>query len=326
MRGKSEKREILAIDIEQEYVVIAEPIRDIVQAAVGIFLDAPEPGDVVLPAIVIACAEEAHAERTVLEQEPAEVGCDGLDADANAVEVVALGDIPEVLVDEQALDAGEAFGARLALVRIDLDDTELFDAEPGQVEDRQEADFVVGRLEYGLALVQHELGDQVLGEHELLGIAEHVDLAAIGRRGDGYRRRNAAALEGRIRNGGQREEPVFAESGPVTLEHVVAVVRIPPAFRVTERRHDTPAIRNRREVCERSPDGGLQSRLIAAVLVRRRPARPPAQAFLAESTVWALVVARVLGNSGCRREQAGGDGRGGYEFTCRRKHSARRYR
>ena len=105
--------------------------------------------------IVVARAEQAHAERAVLEQEAAKVGGDRLDADAQAVEVVALGDIAQVLVDEQALDADESLRyARQPRGRVGFQDAGLLDATLRQVEDRQEAEFPVGRSKHGVALVR----------------------------------------------------------------------------------------------------------------------------------------------------------------------------
>ena len=78
---------------------------EIVQAAVRVLLEAAEAREVVLPAVVVARAEQAHAELVVLEQEAAEVRRERLDADADAVEVVAVGDVAQVLVDERRLEA-----------------------------------------------------------------------------------------------------------------------------------------------------------------------------------------------------------------------------
>ena len=64
--------------------------------------------EVVLPLVVVAHAEEPHAERLVEEQEAAEVRRDRLDADAYAVEVVARRDVAQVLVDEELLHPEEA--------------------------------------------------------------------------------------------------------------------------------------------------------------------------------------------------------------------------
>ena len=45
--------------------------------------------EIVLEAVVVAIAEQAHAELLVLEQEAAEIELERLDADADRIEVVA---------------------------------------------------------------------------------------------------------------------------------------------------------------------------------------------------------------------------------------------
>ena len=48
---------ILPVKIKHKRVVRAQPLADIVQAAIGIFFQTPKPGRVVLPFIVVAYAE-----------------------------------------------------------------------------------------------------------------------------------------------------------------------------------------------------------------------------------------------------------------------------
>ncbi len=294
--------------------------------AVRVFFDAPEQADVVLPEVVVARAEQADAERAVLEQEAAKVRGDRLDADSDAVEVVAFGHVAQMLVEEQLLDADEIVSAPPPLRRIDIREAELVCDEAREVGNRQEAEFVVGRLEDGFSLVQHELGRDVLRKHELLLPAEHIELATVGRGSDTDRRRDAAALERRVRYGRERKEPVLAECGPVALEHVVAVIGIPPAFRIAERRNDAPAIRHGRKIGHCAPDGGLQSCFVARVLVRRRLTRPAAQLIGAELAVRPLVVTRIPGGSSLRRDRTGDDHREGEGFIYLRKHSGCRCR
>ena len=49
--------------------------------------------------------EQAQAELLVVEQEAPEIELEGLDSDPDAVEIVAVGDIAQMIVDEQLLDA-----------------------------------------------------------------------------------------------------------------------------------------------------------------------------------------------------------------------------
>ena len=115
LRGEAERREVLHVEVRDEDVVVAQRIaaeRYIVQAAVRVLLDAAEHAEVVLVAIVAARAEEAHADGAVLEQEAAEVRDERLDADAEAVEVEAVRDVAQVLVDEERLHAERVVVAR----------------------------------------------------------------------------------------------------------------------------------------------------------------------------------------------------------------------
>ena len=79
--GEPLDRQILAIEVGDEDVVLAKLLVDVVEAAVRVLLQAAEIGEIVLPAIVVAVAEEPHAKLVVLKQEAAEVGGERLDAD-----------------------------------------------------------------------------------------------------------------------------------------------------------------------------------------------------------------------------------------------------
>ena len=78
---------------------------------IGVLLQPPERREIVLEAVVVAVAEQAHAELLVLEQEAAEIELERLDADADRVEIVAVRDVAQVIVDEGFLDADEAVEA-----------------------------------------------------------------------------------------------------------------------------------------------------------------------------------------------------------------------
>src|ERR1022692_2646828 len=79
--------EILAEEIGDEKVVLAQRLADVVQAAVGVLVDAAEPRHVVLPSIAVAIAEQSNADRLILKEKSAKGGNEGLDADADVVEV-----------------------------------------------------------------------------------------------------------------------------------------------------------------------------------------------------------------------------------------------
>ena len=74
---------------------------------IGVLLEPPERGQIVLEAVVVAVAEQADAELLVVEQEAAEIGLERLDADADGIEIVAVRDVAQVIVDEGFLHAEE---------------------------------------------------------------------------------------------------------------------------------------------------------------------------------------------------------------------------
>jgi len=71
------------------------------------FLQTAEVREVVLLAIVVARAEEPHAELVVLKQETTKVRRERLNADAQTVEVVAGRHVAQMLVDERGLNTDE---------------------------------------------------------------------------------------------------------------------------------------------------------------------------------------------------------------------------
>ena len=112
LAGQADEREILA---DRDWRCRIQSSRgrldDVVEAGVGVLLQPPERREIVLEAVVVAIAEQADAELLVLEQEAAEIGLERLDADADAVEVVAVGDVADVIVDEGFLHAEELIEA-----------------------------------------------------------------------------------------------------------------------------------------------------------------------------------------------------------------------
>ena len=181
LRGEAEHREVLAIQVGDEHVVVAQALPEIVQSAVRVFLEAAKVRDVVLPAVVVARAEQPRTELVVLKQEAAEVRRERLDADAETVEVEVVGDVAQMLVDERRLDAEVMVVARRALARIGIHALQRFELDIVVAEHRREAELVVRRLEDGVALVIDELGREILDRCPLVGAAEHVDTRAIRR-------------------------------------------------------------------------------------------------------------------------------------------------
>ena len=107
LRREAVDQRVLAVEIGDQYVIVPERLRQVVEAAVGVLLDPAEVRQVVLVAVVGARPEQARAQLVVLEQETAEIARERLDADAQRIEVEALGHVSEMLVGEQRLDTQE---------------------------------------------------------------------------------------------------------------------------------------------------------------------------------------------------------------------------
>src|SRR5258706_9083673 len=76
--GEPRHWKILAIKIGDQHVVGAQLRGKIVQAAVGVLLQPPEPGEVVLVAVVGTIAIQTYAELIVLKQKAAEIAAERL--------------------------------------------------------------------------------------------------------------------------------------------------------------------------------------------------------------------------------------------------------
>ena len=279
LRGKAQHGKVLPVNIEDEHIVVAEVGADVVKPAVAVFLQAAKQADIVLPAIVVARTEEANTDRTVLEQEAAKIRCDRLDADPQAVEVVAVRDVAQVLVEEQSLDADEVVVTRRALARVGFENAGLANLHPCEVEHRQKAQFVVGRFEYSFAFVEYGLQKHVLSERCLLRIAEYIERTGLRGVGDGDGCRQAAVLESRIRDQVQCEKPVATKCRPIAFQYIVAVVGVPGTLGVADSIHDAPAIGYRGEVGQLTPHGGRQPGLVAAMSFPRRIAGASSQSL-----------------------------------------------
>src|SRR5690606_22742603 len=107
LAGQADERKVLPIDIGGQDEIVTRRLGDIVEAAVGILFEPPEGRQIILEAIVVAIAEIADPELTVVEQEPAKIALKGLDADADRVEVVAVAVVAQMLVDKGFLHPDE---------------------------------------------------------------------------------------------------------------------------------------------------------------------------------------------------------------------------
>ena len=167
----------------------------------------------------------------VVEQETAEIGLERLDADADRIEIVAIRDVADVIVDEGFLQTDEIVVALGAFQRLDEEHAPLGHGDVAVVEGHGDAVFDLGRLERGLALDQRSAGDEALREDEARVLAEHVETlrARSGLYAD--RDREGPWLEHRVADEAEVDEPVVAleESRPtfaqrdIALEHVLVI-------------------------------------------------------------------------------------------------------
>src|SRR6185369_13767959 len=109
-RGQPGDREVLREQVRMQDIIVARLPGDVVQAAVGVLVEAPDGLEVELVAVVVAIAEEADAELVVLEQEAPEIELERLNADANRIEIEAIRAVAQMLVDEQFLHAQKRVG------------------------------------------------------------------------------------------------------------------------------------------------------------------------------------------------------------------------
>src|SRR3546814_16177859 len=91
LAGQPDDREILAIEIAGEDEIAARRLRDVVEARVGVLLQPPEGREIILEAVVVAIAEQADAEVDVVEQEPAKIDLERLDAEPDRKKIIAGG-------------------------------------------------------------------------------------------------------------------------------------------------------------------------------------------------------------------------------------------
>src|SRR5687768_13453628 len=92
--------EVLPVEIGHGHALFAPLVKD-VQAAVRVFLEAVEDGQVVLVAIGRPVAEQAEAEVGVGEDEAAEIAGERLDAGAEGNEIVVRPEVSKFALVEE---------------------------------------------------------------------------------------------------------------------------------------------------------------------------------------------------------------------------------
>ncbi len=261
-------------------------------------------------------------ERLVDEQQAAEIGGERLDADADGVEVVVVGHVAQVLVDEELLHGDDAVVARRALARIDAQHAHLVDLRAVEVDHRHEAKFVVGRPERRVALDQRQAQDQVLVEQRLPVAAELVVGLRILRGLRADRRGNLPQFEQRVGHRADVDEPVVAEHRAVALQRV-RVVRVVPAL-VDEAQliHQPPAIGHRNRLARQQRFGRRHLRRVDRRNQRfeRLPHRLPLHDAIvggASASPAAAARARSHGDLGAARNPRAWHRRRSWARSCR---------
>ncbi len=123
-----------------------------VEAAVGIFLEEVEIGDVVFDAIAVEVTEDAQGRFFVDKKKAAEVGVELLNAGARGDEIVIGTEVVELHFDESFLQAEVIVEAVRAAAGIGTDDAELADFQIVEAELRSDANAPVDGFEGSVAV------------------------------------------------------------------------------------------------------------------------------------------------------------------------------
>ena len=102
-----------------KHPIIARNIDNRVQATVGILFEPPECRQIILPAVAITVAKKADAQLLIVEQEAAEIGLKGLDADADRIEIITIRSVADMIIDEEFLDTEEMVKSAAARAGVD---------------------------------------------------------------------------------------------------------------------------------------------------------------------------------------------------------------
>ena len=105
LRGVALGEKILAKNIRDQDGLIARI--EFVQVRIGVLLEHVEGGEIVLPAVVVVVAENAHAEIGVVENETAKIAHERLNAEARRNEIVVVREIAEMDFGERFLERKE---------------------------------------------------------------------------------------------------------------------------------------------------------------------------------------------------------------------------
>ena len=208
LAGETRNQEILAIDVCREHPIVARALHHAVQPRIGVLLQPPEGGEVELEAVAVAIAEQPHAQLLIVEQEAAKVALKRLDADADRHEIVAVGGVAQMVIDERLLHADEAVEPVARLARVDRQHAAFGHIRVIDVEGEAHAIFDLGRLERGRALDQRRADQEGLRDDIARILAEYVEAAGAFARLYADRDREGTRLKHRVADRAHCKEPI----------------------------------------------------------------------------------------------------------------------
>src|SRR2546421_7733540 len=176
-----EKRELTGITFPNQIlpenvrgINLLRTSREFVEVGIRVFLEHVEPGNVVLPAVIVVIAENPDAEIGVVENETAEIADERLNAGAQGNEIVVVGKIAQMEFAERFLQRPEFFFARRAVLRIRIHHIPLLDVEIVVIVNAEHAHGPIDRLERGLALEKIDTDREIVRPEILLAPSEKL--------------------------------------------------------------------------------------------------------------------------------------------------------
>ena len=161
LRRVTLREKILSENIRNQDLLIARV--ELVQVRVGVLLEHVESGEIVLPAVVVVVAENARAEIGVVEDEPAKIAHERLDAETRRNEIVVVREIANVNFAERFLERRPIFIARRVLQSwIGIEHTRFLNVGVVAVVNAEKTYRPRNRFERGFALEQIDADRKVV--------------------------------------------------------------------------------------------------------------------------------------------------------------------
>src|SRR6185436_5552784 len=132
LNGVAQLEKILTIQVGDEHLLLAR--FQAVQGAVSVLLQHVEVGQVIDIAVGLEVAEDAEAGLLIVEDEPAEIAIEGLDAGAHRNEIVGAAQILQLEFEKRLLQADVRIDSTGALADVDVDDSVFTDLQVVDVE------------------------------------------------------------------------------------------------------------------------------------------------------------------------------------------------